>query len=244
MIYTIKVSYQPAVWDKHNWAKCIESVQHCQCTFLLILNPELLGYVEGFFLPSNKHEGYHHNALWEMKDLLLEETCLSCGLLVLLFNFFLSKVWIIIDMSVCHIFFQLFLVGVATGDQPPSLSRASPSVTLLCMSSLTTSIYLLYDLALFIFPGNGYIAQNSLSIPIPLCPKHLSLASLSLSPTCFHFLSASPGCCLFSLQITASPVNIHSLGLRKSWDGLDYYGPEWLLWMTLGLSEAVIWYQV
>lgn len=236
MIYTIKVSYQPAVWDKHNWAKCIESVLHCQCTFLLILNPELLGYVEASFLPSNKHEGYHHNALWEMKDLLLEETCLSCGLLVLLFNFFLKSL-----NYHRYVRMPYLLPAVPFG----SRHRRSTSIPIPSFPFCHTTLHVLLDYihlsslwsCTFHFPWQWIHCTEFFVHPYPTMPKtsqpRLSIFVSNLLPF--------PFCLSRLLPILTAD---HSVTCEHSFTGIEeklrWFGLLWT-WMAAVNDIRLIW---
>lgn len=88
-------------------------------------------------------------------------------------------------------------------------------------------------------------------IPIPLCTKHLSLASLSLSPTCFHFLSASLTLrCMMSMDVcTCARIpggvntfsHVPSLGLHnqnEEWHLTD--GAEVFRGWALGCSTVTL----
>ena len=84
-------------------------------------------------------------------------------------------------------FTQIFL-GIATVNHlPPSLFVLCISFFLtptICTTSFTMTINLLFGLPIYLLPGTSFL---SIVLPVSLhctCPKHLNLASLTLSPKC------------------------------------------------------------
>uniref|UniRef100_A0A3P8WWC6 Protease associated domain containing 1 n=1 Tax=Cynoglossus semilaevis TaxID=244447 RepID=A0A3P8WWC6_CYNSE len=91
---------------------------------------------------------------------------------------------VLLLLSALSLFFSGFAQHII--DFHLSLFSAFSTLTpTICMSSLTTSIYLLFGLPLFLLPGSSI--SNILLPMYPLsllctCPNHLNLASLAFSP--------------------------------------------------------------